>query len=420
MGVKYEIPFNFVVPEQLLPHICTHSVQNSEVLNAHIQLPPSFGDPMLASDGQTLVDDMAPDMARISYCVRVRMIKRSSSGRLVDIADKAIRLRIVPATEEQPPVPVPEDDKDFELRKEKDVKRGIFKLGKIGRLTAEAIQPRTLRLPAPKTKSPSPVTTITTVNLRFDPHDANDQPPALGSIVSKLRAETFFGATPFKQIPRKSSVNVWDTSKGSYIDSVELSSRCISTVPWTRHEDQTSAVSTELARRPSVISTASASNIPEPSSTYGGAHFWAASVLVPISLPTNKVFTPSFNSCIVSRAYTLELNVSYHSPGTNVSLPSVVLKLPIQISSEGNLEATRQMSAAEAEAMAEREVDRDFFTPRDADLASPEYTERPEYSALGTRHASIAAPPAYHPGYMEVRRGNVNSRTQSVIVRAAC
>lgn len=420
-GVKYEFPFTFVVPDRLLPHVCIHPSENTEVKNAHLHLPPSFGDPMLSHDGQALMDDMAPEMSRIAYHIRVKLIKRLSSGKPVDIADKGIRLRILPAKEEQPPIDVPDDSADYQLRKEKDVKKGLFKIGKIGRLTAEVTQPASLRLPSPRSTSAAPISTVTLVNLRFDPAGPNDQPPALGSIVSKLRAETFYGATPFRNLPTKHSINAWDTMKGFYSDSVELSSRCISTVAWTRHDDQDSPSDLHMARRPSVLSVGSVYGIPEPSSAYTGGHFWTASVLVPLSLPSNKSFTPSFHSCIVSRTYSLELTVSYHTPGTNVSTPSILLKIPIQISSEGTHGPVDGRTAEEIDAEVAMEIDRDFFTSRSASLASPQYTERPEYSTLGTmRHASIAAPPEYHAGFGRIRASGTTQRAHSVSVSAAC
>lgn len=462
-GIKYRFPFMFVVPDRLLPHICVHPIEHDEVKDAHLQLPPSFGDPMLSPDGQTLMDDLAPDMSRISYQVRVKIIKKTQSGKFVEIADKAIRVRLVPARQEAPPMELSPESKEYELRKEKDVKKGLFKIGKIGRLTVETAQPRGLRLPPPRSQSIAPVSTMATINLRFDPHGPNDQPPALGSIVSKLRAETFFGATPYRKFPTKENMNAWDTMKGLYVDSVELSSRCISTVTWTRHEkgdDDSSPAYSSTAeddvytsddlfevRRPSVLSTNSARStntttttmttttnttnttavtIPEPSSSYAGAHFYTAEVLVPISLPRHKTFTPSFHSCIVSRAYTLDLTLSYHTPGTNVSTPSVLLKVPLQISSEGSSSSSPMLDdPAELQAAAEREVDFDFFFAAGVDPPSPEYTELPALVSSSSaappqaiRHASIAAaavaPPAYFSGYRSV------PRSHSVGVRAAC
>ena len=419
-GTKYRIPFTFVVPDRLLPHICVHCVEHPEVKDAHLQLPPTFGDAILSPDGTTLLDDLAPDMSRISYHVRVKIVKKTQSGKFVEMADKAVRVRLLPARQEAPPMDLSES-KEYELRKEKDVKKGIFKLGKIGRVTAETTQPPGLRLPPPRSKSVMPPSTVATVNLRFDPNGACE-PPALETIVSKLRAETFFGATPYRKFPTRDNMSAWDTMKGSYVDSVELSSRCISTVAWTRHESDSSpeyeqTENLDFARRPSVVSTASSKSIPEPSSAYSGAHFYTAEVRVPISLPKHKVFTPSFHSCIVSRSYYIEHNLSYRI-GTGSFKPSVVLKVPLHISSEGSPSGREEDAGAVTEAdiqAAEQEVDSDFFALSGMDSASPEYTERPALASLGMRHASIAAsaPPAYFAGYRPA------PRSHSVSIQAA-
>jgi hypothetical protein len=95
----------------------------------------------------------------------------------------------------------------------------------------------------------------------------------------------------------------------------------------------------------------------------------------------------------------------------------VVLKVPLHISSEGSspgdAEDALALTEAEIQAAAEREVDSDFFTAAGLDPPSPEYTERPALASLGMRHATIAAPPAYFPGYRMV------PRSHSVSVRAA-
>ncbi len=270
---------------------------------------------------------------------------------------------------------------------------------------------------------------MTTVNLRFDPVDDKAQPPALGSIVSKLRAQTFFGSVPFRTLPSKSTVNAWDTQRGFYVHPVALSSRCISSVEWLKHDGGESNA-TDLSRRRSNfsdLSSASMNNIPEPSSTFRpGAPFYTAKVLVPMSLPRNRSFTPTFHSCSVSRTYTLDLNISYHTPGATVSTPSIQLRLPIQISAEGNPNAVANISEEEAEAMATREVDEELaegrFSPRSLAplMQSPEYTETPT-SVLpafqGLRRRSEGP-----PGYSQVswagphlRESNAASESTSVL-----
>ena len=211
-NTTYTIPFTFGIPDQLLPQICTHEVNDVTTSEEHHRLPPSFGDPMLAGDGSTLIDDMAPDMSKISYGIRVKVSKMGPNNRILAIADRAIKVRIVPATEERPPLDTSGDSKEYQLRKEKDVKRGLFKIGKIGRLAAEIVQPKSFRLAPPTSKSIVPISTMATINLRFDPNEDKDQPPALGNVATKLRAQTFFGAAPFRNIPTRDNVNPWVSS----------------------------------------------------------------------------------------------------------------------------------------------------------------------------------------------------------------
>ena len=433
-GILYTFPFDFVVPDRLLDHQCTHRVESPQVHEAHLHVPPSFGDPMLAGDGQTLQDDMAPEMSRIQYMIRARMIKARATGiKSSEVADKAIKVRIVPAKEEDPPLNIDEDNKDYELRREKDVKKGLFK-GKLGRITAEAPQPAGFRLPALQNRTSCPISTMTTVKLRFDPVDDKVQPPALGSIVSKLRAQTFFGSVPFRNLPSKSTINTWDTQRGHYVQPVELSSRCISSVEWQKHDRRESSA-TSLSRRQSDfsdLSTGSTNNIPEPSSAYRpGTPFYTARVLVPMSLPKTRSFAPTFHSCSISRTYTLDLNISYHTPGATVSTPSIQLRLPIQISAEGNPAAMVTMiSEEEAEAIATREVDEELaegrFSPRSMAPPAeiPEYTET-QTSALpafqGLRRRSEGPPGYSQAGWAgtHLRGGAVGSEPMAAVALAS-
>ena len=64
-GRVYKFPFTFVVPDTLLPQACTHSKKPGFPEGGHSSPPPSLGDPLVASMGRSLMDDMAPDMGTI-------------------------------------------------------------------------------------------------------------------------------------------------------------------------------------------------------------------------------------------------------------------------------------------------------------------------------------------------------------------
>lgn len=435
-NISYSVPFNFVVPDRLLPFVCSHKVDNEEVRKDHIQLPPSLGDPDVSGEGHTLLDDLAPDMARITYCVRARITRWNAVGRLLDLADKSERVRLIPAREEAAPLTIQEHPlSQHVMRKEKSVKKGLFKIGKIGRLTAETSQPRSLRLPHPRNRSAEPVSTMTTINLRFDPHSAEDEPPQLDSVVTKLRAYTFFGAAPYFHMPEYHRHDNWSTAYGVYPESIPLASRRVSTVTWLRHdpfEREMSLSSSNLSRRPSSYSTSSTSSIPDPSFTYqAGMPFYTASVLVPIALPNAsgssrpKVFVPTFHSCIISRTYSVDIDISFRNPGTNVSSSHVTLKTPIQVSAEGGVPPA---SLHDSDAAIAAEIEQQFglyqagqLEHHDLGIESPVYEETSPTPAMGTRHTSLAdlsqvrrplasaptlysgidasAPPGYHAGF---------------------
>ncbi|KAL8713371.1 MAG: hypothetical protein Q9220_002570 [cf. Caloplaca sp. 1 TL-2023] len=402
-GKTYTFPFTFAVPEKLLPQACNHNPENDVVHHTHLQPPPTLGDPLTAVHGRSMMDDMAPDMSIVSYAIRARITSgRGSNGKHVIIAENSKKVRVVPAIPEHPPLAVSGGKvDDYKLRKEKPIKKGTFK-GRLGTLIMETSQPRSLRLPPPQAENPCRVTTMATVNLRFDPSCPGAQAPRLGTIVTKLKVATFFASTPMREIPRRSTDFQYSSTRGIYVETVPLSSRCLASVEWVPHNAPDITIK---PRQNSVMSTVSSNefNTPSPSSAFKeGQIYYTAHVLVPITLPeksdgshNNKIFVPTFHSCLVSRIYALDFFLSCHTPGASVTDPSMHLKIPIQVSAEANADARPSISEGEAQAIARREGREaaDFlWHPRSVAPPSPEYTERAPIATF--------APPS--PDYAEV------------------
>lgn len=383
-GKTYEFPFTFILPLRLPDGSCRHRTANPLVKDAHLCLPPSFGDPDLAGRGRVLLDDMAPEMAKVSYAVVVRLNRlRESDGKEMTLASKSKKLRIIPAFEEEPPINVDGQDEEYCLRKVKSIRKGMFK-GKLGCLVMEANQPTSLRLQAPNSPdAPSPVTTVT-VNLRFDPFAPDLPPPRLGQMSSKLKIGTYFASVPRKDFPSK-KCTIMDIGQGLHVGVVQLSSRCMESAQWKKHENSSKG----SFRRDSAFSITSLDEIPEPSDGYQGETFYTAKLVVPITLPKTKVFVPTFHSCLVSRIYLLDLALSIHQPG--VSAPSLQLKVPIQISSEKSAEG-RQRSTFAEEAMLAAQQAASFYERTHLEPHESGYYDRapasigelpPDYSAYG-------------------------------------
>ncbi|KAL8920578.1 MAG: hypothetical protein Q9208_006200 [Pyrenodesmia sp. 3 TL-2023] len=367
-GESYSFPFIFAVPDRLLPSSCTHQTDNDTVHQAHLQPPPTLGDPLTAVRGKSLMDDMSPDMAVVSWCIRVRITNGLRGDNKPDyVADDSKKVRVIPAVPEHPPIVIlGGKDDEYRLRKEKSIKKGTFKK-RLGTMVMESTQPRSLRLPPPTTDNPAAVTTSASVNLRFDPAYPDAQPPKLETLVAKLKVATFYATSPMTEIPQRSSDYHFNPSRSLFVDSVPLSSRCMASAQWDRHISPASP-----PRRHSALSTIQNLKMPDPSSSYKEAlPYYSAHLVVPITLPrkedgtgSNRIFVPTFHSCLLSRIYVLDLILSCHTPDPSITIPTMRLKLPIQISAEGSPDARPSISEDEAQAIARREAGEFTWHPR--------------------------------------------------------
>ena len=369
----YVFPFVFVVPAQLLPQSCPHPKNERFPEGGHLQLPPSMGDPIAAGMGKQCLDDMAPDMSVISYALKCRLSgPRAASGKLTVLVESTRKLRIVPAVPEAPPLDVRGGDfDDYRLKIQKRVKRGFLRK-KLGYISMESAQPKSLRLPSPGSESDCNVSTTATINVRFDPQDHNAQPPRLQSMTTKLKIDTFYASQPLRDIPSKANEYHFSSVKGVFSDCINLAHRCAQDTKWKKHEQEPRKPAPR--HRDSGYSV-SGTDIPQPSEGYNPKlPYYTARVIVPVSLPKdNKVFLPTFHSCLISRVYTLHLYLSFSTPQTSVVDPTLHLKLPIQISVEGKDSSQQSMTAQEASAIASQQAN-EFFNPRTIAPPPPQWT----------------------------------------------
>ncbi len=221
--------------------------------------------------------------------------------------------------------------------------------------------------------------------LRFDPLDDSYAPPRLGNLASKLKVSTFYASTARALVPTK-TMAMYDVCQGIHSEQMNLSSRCVANVEWTKQEPSSSQ---RLERRDSAISTNSleTGEIPAPSETYKGGVYYTARVLVPLTLPANKAFVPTFHSCLISRTYTLKLDLSISSVGIGHSME---VKVPVQISSEDLIsdEFSRRASVGVEEQEVDVEDVSNFFT----NVFEPRTIRIPGEGLLGRSRIGSQAP----------------------------
>ncbi|KAF9886853.1 hypothetical protein FE257_010976 [Aspergillus nanangensis] len=389
-GRAYEFPFTFVVPERLLPHACSHKKTNIHVERAHTLLPPSLGDPMLASNGKTLLDDLSPTMSCIAYLIHASVLRKPASATPAkSLASAGKKVRVIPMVDEEPPLNITDNEDGYCIRKEKNVKRGAMR-SKLGRLVVKASQPKPVQLSPPDSATSDSVSSAATIHLRFDPVSDDEQPPRLGTVWSRLRVSTFYSAEPWGDFPSLVCPIVWaHMGRGSYTETVPLSTMCVALAQWTKHSPATSTTGS-LGRCDSLQSTSSDESLAGPTACFAGGVYYTASVVVPITLPKSKAFVPTFHSCLVSRIYALDLTVSYHTPNANILTPSASLRVPIQLTCRPRAATLPKPTEVE---ITQQEVDAEFFTPRT--VTSSTTVPESELFLVGRRQPQFQQPPEY-------------------------
>jgi hypothetical protein len=360
-GKTYSFPFHFVLPQQLLPRVCTHKVISPTLRECHIQLPPTFGDKDVeGTDEDKGCDDMVPEMASIRYGVHARVSKNQSSDQgsvRTTIVNQAKRLRIIPVSAEQPPLDLSEDP-EYITRRERALRKGMLQ-GKLGSLVIEAMQPPTMHMRA-RANPDEPTTSTATIALRFDPVEEGLQPPRLGSLSTKLKVCTNYASTGRSSFPTKQAATL-DLSQGSHSEQLTLSSRCMGGVHWHKHHPRDAG-----SRRDSACSTRPSSplagRVPAPSETYQGKAYYTAELTVPVTLPRNKTFVPTFHSCLISRTYQLKFELGIQTAGFGGTMD---LKLPLQICCQGSAGDSNPRSDGAASGIdgiaADKDDDDDLF-----------------------------------------------------------
>ncbi|KAH4208816.1 hypothetical protein HBH69_109550 [Parastagonospora nodorum] len=402
-GRTYQFPFTFTVPAQLLPKSCSHKVSSEHVRDCHLMLPPSLGDADLAGFGGSLLDDLAPEMSKISYNIKVRIARRQGNEGITVLGEKTKKVRIKPALIEQPPLNI-DGNKEYRARQEKTIKKGLFK-GKLGTLSARTVQPKALVIPGARTTDNQTITTMAKLVLRFDPTDETASPPRLGSLSTKIKVSTCYASSPRQNFPSRLTIG-FDASQGAYSESIALSTLCIASAPWEKHSaDQNPEPEEDPERRDSGISDCSttsnseaafAAGILPASKDYKNGIFYTAQVLVPVTLPMNKNFIPTFHCCLVSRTYTLGMTFNVHGSS------STSLKVPIQICAEGSDTGIENARARSVEETHLRQAI-DMWAPRSV-APPPSFSEverAPRNNSIGTRDE---LPPDYSAFAPPVRR----------------
>lgn len=351
-GQTYTVPFNFVVPRQLTIGACNHKCTSLAVREQHLRLPPTVG--FWESN------DQAPEMVRIQYAIKARAIEHTAGGAEIVLGGQHI-LKVLPATPEDAPLDITSNDQRYNLSKTKTIRKSLF-AGKLGKITASSIQPCALMLSPDGHRASS---TVAHVDLEFAPSSLDAAPPKINSVTGKLTATTFFSGLPVENLPNLGGRISYAYGPAlNYSTSTNLFSVGVEKPAW--HQQRTSS-----ARRDSGYSSSHFEEEACDSDASGRrgsrgrnakkeqavpfTHVTSLDIPITVPITNKKFFLPTFHSCLMSRTYTLQLNLSVGPTNTAVSL-SIPLQIGVEAvhspQAEDELPSfeTAMAQAAEAEA----------------------------------------------------------------------
>lgn len=381
-GRSYTLPFHFVVPHQLTLSACTHAVENVGIRDHHLRLPPTMG---LWEN-----NDQSPDMASIEYGIRASAFKDTAEeGRAMPL-DSFHMIKVLPSLPEDAPLDINANDERYQLSKTKTVRKNIFSV-KQGKLMATATQPGAIML-SPDALSAS--STSLRVNLEFTAGSTEVAPPKINSAQAKLHSTTFFSSAPMSHLPNLGArIKHQTTPSLTYSATTPVTLAPLNTVTW---ENETPA-----SRRDSGYSSsawaeeeASDSDAAQRGNNKSKSVVRRFAMLdIPFSLPTgkNKIFLPTFYSCISARSYIVQLTLSV---GANTSIN---LSIPVQIGVENMYEPDMNedlptFEAAMMESEGQEEVD-SYFLPRRLQVPDEQYqntSSPPGYNDFRSRPVAVA------------------------------
>ncbi|KAK2595928.1 hypothetical protein QQS21_006523 [Conoideocrella luteorostrata] len=321
----YKIPFNFVVPHQLTIGACNHHCSSPAVKDHHLRLPPTVG--------FWEADDQAPEMAQIEYSIKARAYRKANNvdGAPQKISEGCHIVKVLPSLPEDAPLDITFRDERYTMSKTKTIRKNLFS-AKAGKLTVTANQPSAIMLSADGHKAHASVARI---GLEFAPTSAETTPPKINSVSGKIISSTFFGAAPTDLLPNMGSRSTYTPNPSlSYTATNTLfNNKSMEKIEW-----QMRNVS---GRRDSGYSSLGVTDEDQSETdcvddttkkkSKDCAVRQNAVVEIPITIPMSnkKIFLPTFHSCLISRAYTLHVNLSVGPMNTTMSLA-----IPLQIGVE--------------------------------------------------------------------------------------
>jgi hypothetical protein len=330
-GRVYDFPFEFAIPDRMLPATCRHAVASPCVHRFHTSMPPSFGDRELGE-----ATDYAPRHASVKYRVVATVQGLTESEKKCEIAScsKRIHFRtsgpaMAPSVDHQSPVRC--------VREEMSVRKLWTR--SLGKLVVTSVQSSPFRIEdIDSSVWRSELSGEVKIKLEFHPAYNETKPPEGIDLYSILRTKTISAVSPFPQLPSEDPYR--GPEKDEYnAPSVILPSRAIGDIEWVQSLHDTTKSDGECPTYDVSLSDGSLQNENLP-------RYYSAQIVASLDAAIGFSLVPTFHSCLVSRGYEVGLRLSVQGSAT-IFGSAIRLTVPVQIVTERP--ATRRDSALSCE-----------------------------------------------------------------------
>ncbi|OJJ70314.1 hypothetical protein ASPBRDRAFT_128603 [Aspergillus brasiliensis CBS 101740] len=295
-GRTYKYPFCFVIPEDLPLGSCIHEKNNDYVDHRHAKLPPTLR-----------FANLSQELCAVRYCIRatVSYQAESNNGKKGSSIICARDIRFVPVHQ---PNSIPSSLQNFissQNNAEQQLRSNTPLFSKrlaIASSFAHLVQERYL-----VDSLGNPFNAYITIPLKFDTLE-EIKPPRLRSLHYTLKASTFLATNS-----NPGELRHRDTAqyRQAHVETIAIGSADISSTQWINH-GPTLKVCTKEDKNET------------------GLHY-TTSINLPIRIPQNEHLIPSFSTCLISRAYVLDVRISHSVPDSTGGRQTLKTTLPVQV-----------------------------------------------------------------------------------------
>jgi hypothetical protein len=320
-GRHYIFPFEFAIPDRMLPATCRHAGDSPGIHVLHTSMPPSLGDQQPSE-----ATDYAPRRVSIKYRIIARASKTEGpvgNSKMDMLAFDSKRIQFIPS--EVVPMPAPRVSNQIDHVGRYLPLRKLW-AKQLGDLAVTSVQASTFRVQKVHSSMwHNDLSGQVKLELMFIPAFDGAEPPSQIELSGIFCTETSSAVSPLVQLP---STVPW---LGPELDrhtapSVILSSQASRNISWTR----VPAAGTESGEKcPSYEAAPSGRHTKRLRSDF----HYSAEVVTSLTAAVGCSLVPTFHSCLISRTYSIDLRLSTRIL-TFGSFSTIRLKMPVVVAYE--------------------------------------------------------------------------------------